>query len=140
MSRIAATSDPSTPNQIAAYFHCKKCVSERPDKTSPKEWSKISAGLSADGTSFQIWCDRHNVNIALVMLVPSDDEVPTEGWVDDNQMEVVKVEEDRFTREELIGGLGHYDGYDDHSGESYERKIDAIIDSIRMGRRRSGGN
>lgn len=46
---------------IQAYFHCRKCLDERPDNMSPIEFSKISVGFTKLG--IQVWCDRHMCNI-----------------------------------------------------------------------------
>lgn len=54
-------------NNIGAYLHCGKCLSECKNKEeirtvqSPKEYSKVSVGWTKKG--MQVWCDRHNCNI-----------------------------------------------------------------------------
>lgn len=48
-------------NKIQMYFHCKKCIAERPSDQSPREWGRIECGWTAKG--FQVWCHRHDLNI-----------------------------------------------------------------------------
>ena len=49
-------------NEIQVYIHCRRCMEEKPSLMSPKEFSKISIGKTPDG--LQIWCDRHDEEIA----------------------------------------------------------------------------
>lgn len=48
-------------NSIELFFHCAKCIKEKPPNVSPKDWSMIQAGWTKAG--LQVWCDRHNINI-----------------------------------------------------------------------------
>jgi hypothetical protein len=47
--------------EIEAYFHCKKCLEEKPADVTPQEWSKVQAGWTKKG--LQVWCFRHELNI-----------------------------------------------------------------------------
>lgn len=53
-----------TTNEIQLYFHCSKCIDERPSDQSPAEFQRIQAGWTARG--FQVWCTRHDLNIVHV--------------------------------------------------------------------------
>jgi hypothetical protein len=46
---------------IVSYFHCGKCLNEKPDEMSPRDFQKIQAGFTKEG--IQIWCLRHECNI-----------------------------------------------------------------------------
>lgn len=54
-------------NNIEAYLHCGKCLSEWKNrreirtKQSPRDYSKIECGWTKKG--IQIWCVRHSCNI-----------------------------------------------------------------------------
>ncbi len=48
-------------NEIKLYFHCGKCLDEKPEGISPCEWQQIQAGWTLKG--FQVWCKRHDINI-----------------------------------------------------------------------------
>jgi hypothetical protein len=50
-----------TTNQIVTFFHCAKCMDEKPDNISPQEYGSIEAGWTSIG--FQLWCKRHDMNI-----------------------------------------------------------------------------
>jgi hypothetical protein len=50
-------------NDIQFYFHCKKCINERPAKISMSKFSTISVGITFSG-QIQIWCNRHQMEIA----------------------------------------------------------------------------
>jgi hypothetical protein len=49
-------------NEIIYYWHCAHCISEMPQDKSPREYASIEAGWTKKG--FQVWCKKHNVNIA----------------------------------------------------------------------------
>ena len=59
-------------------LHCKMCVEECPPDVSPKDWSRLSFGSfhkpGVAGIYFQLWCDRHDCNVATIY-------VPTDDWV-----------------------------------------------------------
>jgi hypothetical protein len=48
-------------NEIVAFFHCMKCLDEKPDGTSPREWAQLEVGFTPIG--LQVWCKRHELNI-----------------------------------------------------------------------------
>ena len=58
-------------------LRCKMCEEDRPEKVSPKEWSRLSFGSfhkeGEDGIYFQLWCDRHDCNVTTI-------HVPTDLW------------------------------------------------------------
>jgi hypothetical protein len=49
------------PNQIKAFFHCKKCIVEKPYDQSPQSWQRIQAGWTVKG--LQVWCTRHDCDV-----------------------------------------------------------------------------
>lgn len=51
----------TAPNEIFRYCHCKKCLEEMPPGTSPRDWARLSVGITAEG--LQVWCVRHDVNV-----------------------------------------------------------------------------
>lgn len=53
-------------NSIASYMHCKKCLEEKPEGVSPKEFSQTQTGFTKLG--IQIWCNRHECNVAHIDL------------------------------------------------------------------------
>jgi hypothetical protein len=48
-------------NRIQAFFHCRKCLEEKPPDQSPREWIRIEAGYTKEGV--QVWCVRHEINV-----------------------------------------------------------------------------
>ena len=63
MSREAqrTQNEPSTSLSIVQYMHCRMCLAEMPDGTSPQIWSRLDIGYTKEG--IQIWCRRHGCNI-----------------------------------------------------------------------------
>lgn len=55
-------------NLIVQYGHCGVCLHNKPPHYSPMEWQDISVGLTEDMQHIQIWCNRHNVEVALLSL------------------------------------------------------------------------
>jgi len=47
--------------EITSYFHCAKCLNERPSDVSPRDWARVSVGFTRLGV--QVWCARHDCNI-----------------------------------------------------------------------------
>jgi len=56
-----------TPNEIARYIHCAKCLMEKPDNVSPQEWARLEAGITRNG-NIQIWCLRHICNVTSMTI------------------------------------------------------------------------
>lgn len=55
--------DISSDNCIQSYFHCRRCVLERPKGFTGKKWPQLlEVGFTPIG--LQVWCKRHNLNIA----------------------------------------------------------------------------
>ena len=48
-------------NSIVMFFHCRRCLEEMPEGTSPREWAQLEVGWTQIG--LQVWCRRHEVNI-----------------------------------------------------------------------------
>lgn len=53
---------PKIENEIVEFAHCKKCVQEKPNGISLREWQDNEFGWTNEG--FQIWCIRHEKNVA----------------------------------------------------------------------------
>lgn len=59
--------DPSPENQIKLFFQCRKCVEELAQMggpvqgESPQSYARVSVGWTQLG--FQVWCNRHEVNV-----------------------------------------------------------------------------
>lgn len=51
-------------NQIKMYMHCAQCLKILPRGESPESFARISVGSTGQG--FQVWCNRHNINIAVI--------------------------------------------------------------------------
>ena len=51
----------SAGREIRAFFHCGKCLSEKPDDLSPRDWASLEVGWTPLG--LQVWCKRHEVNV-----------------------------------------------------------------------------
>lgn len=51
-------------NSILLFIHCRRCLQEIPEGQSPQTWSRLSVGWTELG--FQVWCNRHEVNIVHV--------------------------------------------------------------------------
>lgn len=49
-------------NEIKVFFHCGRCIQERPHDQSPREWGALEVGWTVIG--LQVWCKRHDVNVA----------------------------------------------------------------------------
>jgi hypothetical protein len=48
-------------NHIRMFFHCKKCLQERPEDQSPRDWAQLEVGTTRLG--IQVWCKRHEINV-----------------------------------------------------------------------------
>ena len=46
---------------IKAYLHCGKCIKEKPNGISARDYAKLEVGWSPVG--LQIWCRRHGCNV-----------------------------------------------------------------------------
>lgn len=51
-----------TGNGIKTFFHCSRCLEERPESQSPADWARLSVGFTREG--MQVWCWRHGLNVA----------------------------------------------------------------------------
>jgi hypothetical protein len=49
---------------IVTYLHCRLSVVELPPGTSPRDYARVSVGMTERG--FRVWCNRHDVNVAHV--------------------------------------------------------------------------
>jgi hypothetical protein len=64
MAKVSVIHDakPTRKCDIVTFFHCGRCLQERPANITPAEWARLGVGLTPDG-SIQVWCVRHNVNV-----------------------------------------------------------------------------
>ena len=61
----------NAPERIQAYFNCAQCLTEIKEHhlpVSPREYKRLDIGFTADGI-LQVWCTRHECNVALVNIV-----------------------------------------------------------------------
>ena len=58
--------NPNTANDIVQFWHCGKCLDERPKGVSPQEYGQLEIGLTPMG--LQVWCKRHDVNVLHITL------------------------------------------------------------------------
>jgi hypothetical protein len=68
--------DPALPEQGANYMNCVRCMAEKPDDISPQQWARQQLAVTKDGR-LQLWCTRHNCNIALISFAIRDDGEPS---------------------------------------------------------------
>lgn len=61
----------NVPNEIVRYMHCGKCLREMPQGESPSSWARLDAGITEKG--MQLWCRRHEVNVALIEWADATD-------------------------------------------------------------------
>jgi hypothetical protein len=50
------------PCAIVSFFHCRRCLLEKPEEEAPKDWARINVGFTQEG-HIQVWCARHDINI-----------------------------------------------------------------------------
>lgn len=66
--------DPVLPSDNTTFLHCAKCLAEfksasaREQGESPKTYARLNVGVTANGKAFQIWCVRHECNVALIKM------------------------------------------------------------------------
>lgn len=48
-------------NEITTFFHCGKCMGERPPQVSPRQWMHLEIGFTPLG--LQVWCVRCECNV-----------------------------------------------------------------------------
>ena len=48
-------------NEIVMFLHCGRCLAEKPEGTSPREWASLEVGWTQLG--IQVWCKRHECNV-----------------------------------------------------------------------------
>ena len=46
---------------ITTFLHCRRCIEEKPENISPRDYAQLEVGYTKIG--LQIWCRRHNINI-----------------------------------------------------------------------------
>lgn len=63
----------TTVNQIIRWLHCGRCLREMPVGESPSSWARLDAGVTEKGV--QIWCTRHEVNVALIEWADAADKL-----------------------------------------------------------------
>lgn len=58
---------PDIDNQIETFYHCGKCLDQKPDEVSPREWANYEVGFTHKGW-IQVWCKRHECNVVLLEI------------------------------------------------------------------------
>ena len=53
-------------NKIQMFIHCKKCLEERGESISPRDYASFEFGYTKKG--FQLWCTRHEKNVLAIDL------------------------------------------------------------------------
>jgi hypothetical protein len=48
-------------HHIKQFFHCGRCMKERPNGISMQGWARFEVGWTEHG--LQVWCVRHNTNV-----------------------------------------------------------------------------
>jgi len=48
-------------------MHCKKCLDERGESISPRDYASFEFGYTKKG--FQLWCTRHEENVLAIDLM-----------------------------------------------------------------------
>ena len=54
-------------NRVKKYWHCEKCMYEKPDGVSPREYGNYEIGMTDYG--LEIWCKRHDVRVTHMNLM-----------------------------------------------------------------------
>jgi hypothetical protein len=62
--KLLVSSNPALPMEIGVYWHCAKCLAERPKGQSQQEYARCQLGDHPQG--LQLICVRHNCNIAII--------------------------------------------------------------------------
>jgi hypothetical protein len=52
---------PSNEMCIKSFFHCKRCLTDKPGDISPRDYAMLEVGWTELG--MQVWCKRHEANI-----------------------------------------------------------------------------
>lgn len=53
--------------EVSFWMHCGKCLAERPDGISPKDYARQQAGATPTGDVI-IWCNRHECEVGRLEL------------------------------------------------------------------------
>jgi len=57
------------PNPIEMFMHCADCVREAKEAgVTPREYMRLEAGVSFEGTHLTVWCIRHEQHIVTLPL------------------------------------------------------------------------
>lgn len=46
------------------FVCCRRCLKEKPSGMSMKEFERLNVSLSGDSTKVQVWCVRHDTEVA----------------------------------------------------------------------------
>ena len=82
-------------SSIQLHFHCKKCLTELPEETSPSSYSQLTAGWTKEG--LQVWCERHDLNIIHI-----DFEGVQHTLIGDNNEQKSKQQRKKSTKEKTV--------------------------------------
>lgn len=68
--------------RIQMFLNCRKCVAEAHDAgQSPSDYSRYDVGWT--GTGVQVWCRRHDLNIAFIDFEGQEHTVDARGTLTD---------------------------------------------------------
>ena len=59
--RVVHDTDIGTAQQGVTFLSCAKCLDEKPEDISAKDYARQQVSLTPMG--IQVWCNRHDVNI-----------------------------------------------------------------------------
>ncbi len=54
-------------NKIFSFYHCKKCLEEKGNYISARDYASFEFGATEKG--FQLWCKRHEKNVLALDLL-----------------------------------------------------------------------
>ena len=54
-------------NKIFSFYHSKKCLEEKGDYISARDYASFEFGATEKG--FQLWCTRHEENVLALDLL-----------------------------------------------------------------------
>lgn len=69
--RVYYCTSAAVPDLGTSYMHCGKCLKERPADQSPMEFARQQMAITVGGM-LQLWCTRHEINIAVIAPSVSD--------------------------------------------------------------------
>jgi len=66
LEEFSVTTKADERDGIDSFMHCALCMRTKPTTTTARDWARLAVGVRGDG-GLQIWCVRHNRNVAVLM-------------------------------------------------------------------------